>query len=99
MVRTAEDASGEDLVRVYLREIGRHRLLAADQEIEVAKAIEAGNEAAKRLARANGSLSARTRDQLQRQVDAGERAKRTFVEANLRLVVFAGTSGSGVVHG
>ncbi len=87
LLRAAEDSSGEDLVRVYLREIGRHQLLAADQEIEMAKVIEAGTKAAKRLERTNGSLAARTREQLQQQVEAGERARRTFVEANLRLVV------------
>ena len=42
MVRDVEDSSGEDLVRVYLREIGRHPLLGADQEVTFAKAIEAG---------------------------------------------------------
>ncbi len=87
MLRTAEDTSGEDLVRVYLREIGRHKLLAADQEIEIAKAIEAGSVAAKRLAKANGSLTARVRENLSRQVEDGEAARRTFIEANLRLVV------------
>ncbi|MGH2760241.1 MAG: sigma-70 family RNA polymerase sigma factor [Actinomycetota bacterium] len=89
-LRAAEDTSGEDLVRLYLREIGRHPLLAADQEIEMAKAIEAGTQAATRLERSidgNGSLSARTRDALERQVDVGERARRRFIEANLRLVV------------
>jgi RNA polymerase primary sigma factor len=87
MVRVAEDSSGEDLVRVYLREIGRHKLLAADQEIEIAKAIEAGTKAGKRLERANGELSPQTRRNLERRVIEGERARRTFVEANLRLVV------------
>jgi RNA polymerase primary sigma factor len=87
VLRAAEDTSGEDLVRVYLREIGRHKLLAADEEIEVAKAIEAGTAAAKRLQGANGSLSARTRDHLAVQVEEGERARRRFIEANLRLVV------------
>ena len=87
MLRAAEDTSGEDLVRVYLREIGRHKLLAADEEIEIAKTIEAGNEAAQRLQGSNGSLSARTRDLLARQVEDGEFARRKFIEANLRLVV------------
>ncbi len=87
MLRAAEDTSGEDLVRVYLREIGRHKLLAADEEIEIAKAIEAGAKAAKRLEGSNGSLSARTRDLLAQQAEDGERARRKFIEANLRLVV------------
>jgi len=87
MVRAVEDTSGEDLVRVYLREIGRHPLLAADQEVTFAKAIEAGVAAEKRLAKANGSLSAKTRSNLEKQVADGERARRAFIESNLRLVV------------
>jgi RNA polymerase primary sigma factor len=87
MVRAVEDNSGEDLVRVYLREIGRHPLLAADQEVTFAKAIEAGVAAEKRLAKANGSMSAKTRRALEQQVAEGERARRAFIESNLRLVV------------
>ena len=37
-----------DLFRVYLDQAGRHRLLTRQEEIELAKAIEAGDEAAKR---------------------------------------------------
>jgi RNA polymerase primary sigma factor len=87
MVRDVEDNSGEDLVRVYLREIGRHPLLGADQEVTFAKAIEAGVAAEKRLAKSNGSLSAKTRSNLESQVAEGERARRAFIESNLRLVV------------
>ncbi|MEX0874563.1 MAG: sigma-70 family RNA polymerase sigma factor [Actinomycetota bacterium] len=87
MRRLAEEDTGEDLVRVYLREIGRHPLLAADQEVELAKAIEAGTKASQRLEKANGSLARDTVMTLQRRVDAGYAAQRTFIEANLRLVV------------
>jgi RNA polymerase primary sigma factor len=82
-----EEAPGEDLVRVYLREIGRYPLLRADQEVALAKAIEAGDKAAAKLAKANGNLTASARASMQQQIRDGERAKRTFVEANLRLVV------------
>jgi RNA polymerase primary sigma factor len=87
MAKVLEEAPGEDLVRTYLKEIGRYPLLRADQEVGLAKAIEAGDKAATRLAKANGSMSATTRSSLQRQVTEGERSKRMFVEANLRLVV------------
>src|SRR5436309_901913 len=87
MVRDVEDSSGEDLVRVYLREIGRHPLLGADQEVTYAKAIEAGVAAEKRLIKSNGSLSAKTRANLEHQIAEGERARRAFIESNLRLVV------------
>ena len=77
----------EDLVRVYLKEIGRYPLLRADEEVALAKTIEAGDEAAARLEKSNGKLAERTRSQLQATINKGERAKRTFIESNLRLVV------------
>ena len=82
-----DESPGEDLVRVYLKEIGRYPLLRADEEVSLAKTIEAGDKAAARLAKSNGSLSDRTRSKIQSEINAGERAKRQFVEANLRLVV------------
>ncbi len=87
MAKLAEVDAGEDLVRVYLQEIGRHPLLAADQEVEFAKAIETGTKAAKRMERANGSLSEKTKATLRQQIDIGAKAQRAFIESNLRLVV------------
>src|SRR5438445_5300854 len=82
-----EDSTSEDLVRIYLREIGKHPLLKAEEEIALAKAIEAGTKAAARLARSNGDLAHATRVTLKRRVTEGERAQRAFIESNLRLVV------------
>ena len=49
-----EGVSSEDPVRMYLKEIGKVSLLSADEEIELAKRMEKGDEAAKkRLAEAN----------------------------------------------
>ena len=87
MINAAVVTSSEDPVRAYLTEIGRYSLLGAAQEIEFAKAIEAGTEAQTRLERTNGSLSAATRETLQLRVGAGKHAQRTFIESNLRLVV------------
>lgn len=42
----------EDLVRVYLREVGRHALLTRDEEVRLARAIEDGRAAHERLAQA-----------------------------------------------
>ncbi len=86
-VVSLEESPGEDLVRVYLKEIGRYPLLRADEEVALAKTIEAGDEAAARLEKSNGKLSERTRGTLQATITKGERAKRTFIESNLRLVV------------
>ncbi len=75
-----------DPVRLYLREIGRVPLLSAADEVELAKAIEAGVFAAERLSLQPGLSEAERRDLTLVQVD-GVRAKRRLVEANLRLVV------------
>ncbi|HUZ53634.1 MAG TPA: RNA polymerase sigma factor RpoD [Streptosporangiaceae bacterium] len=77
-----------DLVRIYLREIGKVPLLTAQDEVELAKAIEAGLFAQEMLhgacqvigARANGAELAMIADQ-------GDRARQRLIEANLRLVV------------
>src|SRR5438477_10563822 len=98
MVREVEDTSGEDLVRVYLREIGRHPLLGADQEVTLAKAIESGLAAEKKLAKSNGSLSAKARGNLEKQIAEGERARRAFIESNLRLVVSIARRYQGVAR-
>jgi RNA polymerase primary sigma factor len=77
-----------DLVRIYLREIGKVPLLSAQDEVELAKAIEAGLFAQEMLhggckvvgAGANGA-------ELGMIADQGDRARQRLIEANLRLVV------------
>jgi RNA polymerase primary sigma factor len=91
-VRQAEkDAAGRraatsDLVRIYLREIGRVPLLTAEDEVELAKAIEAGLFAEEKLAGGFPMLGAVHGD-LELLVGEGIRAKQRLIEANLRLVV------------
>jgi RNA polymerase primary sigma factor len=78
-----------DLVRVYLREIGRVPLLSAEDEVDLAKAVEAGLFAAERLHGTVG-VSVHEPDEaalLAIVVGEGERAKQRLIEANLRLVV------------
>jgi RNA polymerase primary sigma factor len=75
-----------DTVRMYLREIGRVRLLTASEEVELAKRVEAGLFAAEKLDRER-RIHGRLRDELDRLVQDGMRAKCRLVEANLRLVV------------
>ena len=75
-----------DLVHLYFTDIGRHALLTKDDEIGLAQRIEAGAEARRQL----GGQRASTppgRDELSRRARDGDAARRTFVEANLRLVV------------
>jgi RNA polymerase primary sigma factor len=71
---------------LYLHEIGRVPLLTAAAEVDLAKKIEAGAEAASRLETA-GRLGEDEIRALQRAVDLGNDARRRLVEANLRLVV------------
>ena len=83
--RSIESDGTVDLTRRYLSELGSYPLLTAEQEVELAKAIEAGRLAEVELA-AGGHSRAHHRS-LQRQVDAAEAARRTFIQSNLRLVV------------
>jgi len=75
-----------DLVRVYLNTIGKTALLTAEQEVELAKRIEAGLYADRLLAEKPKLSPARKRDYQALAVD-GKAAKAHLLEANLRLVV------------
>ncbi len=75
-----------DLVRIYLREIGRVPLLTAEDEVELAKSIEAGLFADEKL-RGGFSLQGAEAADLGFLVAEGERSKQRLIEANLRLVV------------
>jgi RNA polymerase primary sigma factor len=79
-------APTNDPVRMYLKEIGRVPLLTAEEEVDLAKRVEAGLAATRFLAEPE-SLSAERRVQLRRIERGGQLAKRKLVEANLRLVV------------
>ena len=89
--------SAEDPVHTYLKEIGRVPLLNAELEVEIAQAIEEGNEAAARLAAhelaeagegpAEDLLDAGALSRNRRLVRIGQKATNDLIEANLRLVV------------
>src|SRR5437870_6708258 len=76
----------EDLVRLYLTDIGQYPLLTKDDEVRLAQAIEGGNAARGELDKGT-SISASKKRELRRSVTEGEQAQRTFVQSNLRLVV------------
>ncbi len=79
-----------DPVRMYLKEIGKVQLLNARQEVDLAKKIEAGEEAQARLEAAEAASEKLDRVEtrrLRRLEDIGLNAKKQLVEANLRLVV------------
>ncbi len=79
----------EDPVRMYLKEIGKVPLLTADQEIDLAKAMEAGLEAEKKLEedKDKNKLSDAKKKELDAIIYEGNEAKKRLAEANLRLVV------------
>ena len=78
--------AASDPVRMYLREIGQVPLLAAEDEVRLAKAINKGMEAEEKLSN-NGSLPPDELADLQRAIRQGNLARRSLAEANLRLVV------------
>jgi RNA polymerase sigma factor (sigma-70 family) len=75
---------GDSLTR-YLTEISRHELLTADEEVELAQAIETGRDAAEQLA--SVSVRGAEKVRLQRAVRKGKEARDQFAQSNLRLVV------------
>ncbi|MGX9297643.1 sigma-70 family RNA polymerase sigma factor [Tsukamurella paurometabola] len=75
-----------DLVRVYLNGIGRTALLTAEDEVELAKRIEAGLYAQHLLATKKRMAASKKRD-LAYIVRDGQAARQHLLEANLRLVV------------
>ncbi len=95
--RAAAESSGDegfsgssaDPVHMYLKEIGKVKLLDAGLEVELAERILAGNEAAVRItaAEADGEVNTRSRTREQMLVRRGQQAKEALIEANLRLVV------------
>ncbi|HZJ48524.1 MAG TPA: sigma-70 family RNA polymerase sigma factor [Acidimicrobiia bacterium] len=75
---------GDSLTR-YLQEISYHGLLTADEEVELAQAIEAGRDAEEQLATV--SVRGAQKVRLERTVRKGRDARERFTQANLRLVV------------
>jgi RNA polymerase sigma factor (sigma-70 family) len=86
-VRNRTERDNEDLVRLYLEDIGRHQLLTKDDEARLAQEIEAGRAAQETLASVDKGLTRTEKRDLQRLIRKGEDAQRQFVQSNLRLVV------------
>jgi len=85
---SAPDLSGiavDDSVSLYFREMSHVPLLTSEEEIELAKQVEQGQEAQRQLARNGHDFQERAR--LQRLVEQGEEARQHLIKANTRLVV------------
>jgi RNA polymerase primary sigma factor len=85
-----EEAATDELMAggpasLYLREISRNRLLTAEEEVELAQALEAGKAAREQLN--EGIEDDEQRASLERLVEIGDDARRHLIESNLRLVV------------
>ena len=80
------DNPSADLVRVYLNGIGKTALLSAEDEVELAQAIEVGLYAEYKLNNAGKLTRAEKRD-LKILAREGKKARSHLLEANLRLVV------------
>ncbi|WP_084219400.1 RNA polymerase sigma factor [Spirillospora albida] len=76
-----------DPVKDYLKQIGKVPLLNAEQEVELAKRIEAGLFAEERLAVDGPAMSEEDLEDFEWIAEDGRRAKNHLLEANLRLVV------------
>ncbi|MFJ6098771.1 RNA polymerase sigma factor [Williamsia muralis] len=88
--KDAELTASADSVRAYLKQIGKVALLNAEEEVELAKRIEAGLFATERMRRITESgekLTVAQRRDLSWISRDGGRAKNHLLEANLRLVV------------
>ena len=80
----------DDPVRMYLKEIGKVDLLTSEQEVALAQTMVRGQEVQKTLEemQAEGiELDPEARKAMEKEIKAGERAKQSLAEANLRLVV------------
>ncbi len=86
MAKERVERDEEDLVRLYLTDIGQYPLLTKEDEVRLAQAIEAGKEAKEEL-EADGDVSSARKRELRRSMRKGDAAERTFVQSNLRLVV------------
>ncbi|MFV8164964.1 RNA polymerase sigma factor [Mycobacterium sp. 134] len=88
--KDAELTASADSVRAYLKQIGKVALLNAEEEVELAKRIEAGLFATQRMAEfaeKGEKLTTQVRRDYQWICRDGDRAKNHLLEANLRLVV------------
>ncbi|BBX07272.1 RNA polymerase sigma factor [Mycolicibacterium aichiense] len=88
--KDAELTASADSVRAYLKQIGKVALLNAEEEVELAKRIEAGLYATQLMAEKTDKgekLPVQQRRDMQWICRDGDRAKNHLLEANLRLVV------------
>ena len=87
MAKDRVERDDEDLVRLYLTDIGQYPLLSKDDEVRLAQDIETGFNAEKELSQKGKELTPAKKRELKRALRHGEAAQQAFVQSNLRLVV------------
>jgi len=79
--------STDDTVGLYLKEMARVPLLTTEQEVDLAKRLERGLKAQKKLDKMNGGGSYKKCAELQGHIEDGRGAREHLIKANTRLVV------------
>jgi len=79
--------STDDTVGLYLKEMARVPLLSTEQEVDLAKRLERGLSAQKKLENLNGSANFKKKAELQGHIEDGRGAREHLIKANTRLVV------------
>ena len=81
------DFISDDTVEIYLKEMSQVPLLSVEEEVALAKRIEAGRKGKSQLAKGNGRIKAKKRAQLEATITDGLLAREHIIKANTRLVV------------
>jgi RNA polymerase primary sigma factor len=79
--------SSDDTVGLYLKEMARVPLLTTEEEVDLAKRLEAGNAARAELVRLGHDITDETRSTLEAVIEDGKAARDHLIKANTRLVV------------
>ncbi len=87
MAKERVERDEEDLVRLYLTDIGQYPLLTKDDEVRLAQAIETGLTARGEFEAIGKEAAVAKKRELRRAIKRGEDAQQQFVQSNLRLVV------------
>ena len=77
----------DDSVGLYFREMGQQSLLSAEEEVQLAKEIEAGRDSEERLQEEEETLTLDDRDEIANVIAMGDAARAHLIRANTRLVV------------
>jgi RNA polymerase primary sigma factor len=77
--------ASDDVITLYMKEVGTVSLLSAEDEIELALAWRSGEAARESLA--NNGSDPEVRQRLEKKIELGDRARRRLIEANSRLVI------------